>query len=155
MLLYNLKNEIKIKTTKDSIKELVRTAIENFCMTEKEKEWVNIEYGKEDALVDMDKLYAEYVIFNLLKNALYQRKKHKKGYIKISAENNAIIIEDNIIGIDSDKIKEIFNKEYTGEHHGTGLGLAFCKLAMEKMGGSIKCESSYLQYTKFTLLFYI
>ena len=154
MLLYNLKNEMKIKTTKDSIKELVRTAIENFCMTEKEKEWVNIEYGKEDALVDMDKLYAEYVIFNLLKNALYQRKKHKKGYIKISAENNAIIIEDNIIGIDSDKIKEIFNKEYTGEHHGTGLGLAFCKLAMEKMGGSIKCESSYLQYTKFTLLFY-
>ena len=154
ILLHNLKNEIKIKTKKEFINKFMKEILEDFCMIEAEESWVSIEYSKEDSVVDMDKFYAKYIIFNLLKNAFYQRRKHNKGNIKIKVGTNSISIEDDIIGIRSDELRKIFDRTYTGEHHGTGLGLAFCKIAMERMGGRIKCESNYLQYTKFILLFY-
>ena len=97
--------------------------------------------------------YAKYIIFNLLKNAFYQRRKHDKGDIKIKTNNKSIIIEDNIIGINNDELKRIFDNTFTGEHEGTGLGLSFSRIAMESMGGTIECESHYLHYTKFTLKF--
>ena len=87
------------------------------------------------------------------KNALYQRKKYNRGSVKLKVKEDAVIIEDDIIGIQDDEKLKIFNLFYTKERKGTGLGLSFSKMVIEKMGGKIICESEYLQYTKFTLMF--
>ena len=49
--------------------------------------------------------------------------------------------------------EKIFRSYYTTKKNGTGLGLFFCKEAMKKHMGDIKCESKYGLYTKFTLFF--
>ena len=38
-------------------------------------------------------------------------------------------------------------------HHITGIGLAFCRMAMDEMGGTIECESEVGKYTMITLTF--
>ncbi len=47
----------------------------------------------------------------------------------------------------------IFNKYFNNSESGTGLGLAYCKLIMEDLNGSINCYSSINKYTVFTLKF--
>ncbi len=153
ILLHNLKKEIKIKKNKESINKFVQETVKDFSMLEEESKWVTIEYSQKDTLINIDKFYAKYVIFNLLKNAFYQRRKYDKGDIKIIINNKSIIIKDTIIGISNDELRKIYDNTFTGEHEGTGLGLSFSKIAMESMGGTIECESHYLHYTKFTLRF--
>jgi len=96
--------------------------------------------------------YLKHVILNLLSNA------HKYGgrnvLISISTKGNKVFIRDNGIGILEDDLPHIFEKFYTsGSQSGTGIGLAFCKMVMEDMGGSIECFSEYGKYTEFVLTF--
>ena len=51
--------------------------------------------------------------------------------------------------------KVIFDKFYNDSNSGTGIGLAFSKLVMEDLNGSISCYSSAKinGYTVFTLKF--
>jgi signal transduction histidine kinase len=62
-------------------------------------------------------------------------------------ENLRIIIKDNGVGIQKDKLEKIFTKFYqvdtssTREHGGTGVGLAVCKGIVESHGGKIWAES--------------
>lgn len=153
ILLYNLKNDLKINKEKVLINEFIFSVIDDFSMLDEEKQLVKIEYGAINYEINIDVFYTKYVIFNLLKNAFYQRKKHNKGEIYIRVGQNSIEIEDNIIGITKENIKKIFDYTFSNEHEGSGLGLAFCKMAMNEMGGEIECKSNYLQYTKFILEF--
>ncbi len=100
----------------------------------------------------------KYVFFNLMKNAFYFIEKAGKGEISIwdsqIDDYNQIHFRDSGLGIPADKLPFIFNKFYTDRtHHGTGVGLAFCKLVMEKIGGSIECHSEIGKYTEFVLQF--
>lgn len=45
-------------------------------------------------------------------------------------------------GIAADILPRLFNHGFTTKDRGNGFGLAFCKQAMEEMGGSIRAESS-------------
>jgi two-component system NtrC family sensor kinase len=53
-------------------------------------------------------------------------------------------IQDNGKGIDSENLKRIFTPFFTTKPvgQGTGLGLPVCYGIVEKMGGSIKVQSS-------------
>jgi sensor histidine kinase YesM len=70
-----------------------------------------------------------------------------------------ISVKDNGIGIKKDKLNTIFNKfnqiiaKNSGPARSTGLGLTFCKLAVEAHEGEIMVESEQGVYTifKFTL----
>jgi signal transduction histidine kinase len=47
----------------------------------------------------------------------------------------------------------IFDHFFTKTRHGTGVGLAYCKMVMEDLGGDMTCESVKGEYTHFILHF--
>ena len=99
----------------------------------------------------------KYVIFNLLKNALYAIKRPTRGHIEICLElgdnNNYLHFKDTGAGIEAEKIDKIFQLFYSKTRHGSGVGLAFCKHVMQEIGGDITCQSELGHFTQFTLSF--
>lgn len=93
----------------------------------------------------------KHAIINLIKNAYTHNGSNVK--IEVRAENNKLYCKDYGKGIEKEIIKKIFNKFFTHSKSGTGIGLSFCKLVMEDMGGSIKCKSIVGEYTNFILAF--
>jgi len=85
---------------------------------------------------------------NLISNAIKYRSE-QPPVIKISAkaeENNWILsVQDNGIGIDPkyfDYIFGVFRRLHASEKSGTGIGLAICRAAVERLGGRIWVESA-------------
>jgi two-component system CAI-1 autoinducer sensor kinase/phosphatase CqsS len=100
-----------------------------------------------------------HVLFNLLKNGLYYVRKAGRGNIKIllcpGDSANQMIVEDTGTGIPPQNLRRIFERFFTTTEtgHGAGIGLSFCQLVMNGIGGSIRCDSQYGVYTRFTLSF--
>ena len=150
----NLKQNYNIILEPTHINQLVNEILDEYGLTEEELEVIKYKESKIDYLIKVDKFLVKQVVTNLLKNGLYQRKKYNKGIIKIDiVDNNKLIVYDNIIGIEEEFIPYIFYNFTTTNKNGSGLGLSFCKYAMEKMNGNIICESEIFKYTKFTLTF--
>jgi two-component system CAI-1 autoinducer sensor kinase/phosphatase CqsS len=106
-----------------------------------------------------------HVLFNLLRNALFHTDRAGKGTINVFVEPdsgaNRIRVHDTGPGIPPDVLPRIFNRFYsyssdspgTGNITGLGIGLAFCRAAMEHMGGGIVCRTTLGEFTEFTLTF--
>ncbi len=96
-----------------------------------------------------------YVLFNLIKNALYY--KDTPGFIlEIATETgpagNTIKVRDTGPGIPASKRERIFDSFYTsGKKSGVGLGLSFCKHVITSFGGRITCSSKENEWTEFTI----
>ncbi|KTC85110.1 sensor histidine kinase [Legionella brunensis] len=103
------------------------------------------------------KLLMQHVLFNLLKNALYVIATAQKGEITIwtvpGEKFNILYFKDSATGMSSQQLSKLFNHFYTTTFMGTGLGLSFCKLVMNRFGGDIRCESEEGCYTQFALFF--
>lgn len=101
----------------------------------------------------------EHILHNLLKNACYAVSSAGKGAIKVSlgSHNREILLEvfDTGKGISPEHIEKIFEPFFTTKESNTsiGIGLYFCKMAIEKMGGKISCCSEPGNFTKFTVYF--
>jgi signal transduction histidine kinase len=98
-------------------------------------------------LVSMDNDMIMRVITNLLENAI---KYTPNGGIitltgRISGDSVRISVQDSGAGIPPDMQHQIFDKfnrvKYTDGPKGVGLGLAFCRLAVEAHEGRIWVES--------------
>jgi two-component system sensor histidine kinase/response regulator len=89
------------------------------------------------------------VVQNLLGNAL--KFTPSDGWIRLGIEPDenrvCVRVRDNGPGIPAEYRERIFEKfgqveaRANGQKHSTGLGLTFCKLAVEAHGGSIGVES--------------
>ncbi len=118
-----------------------------------------VQYDETESFEFMgDETFFRHIIFNLLKNGIfYVRAKPGGGKIHIwceqQAHHNVIHFKDTGMGISPENLPLIFNSFYTKTHHGTGIGLAFCKMIMESFGGTIRCESVAKEYTHFILSF--
>ncbi|KTC66487.1 sensor protein LuxN [Legionella adelaidensis] len=103
------------------------------------------------------KLLMQHVLFNLLKNALYAIATAQRGEITIWSEKgdkfNYLIFKDTAKGMSPKQLSRLFDHFYTTTFMGTGIGLSFCKLVMDRFGGDIRCEAEEGHYTKFTLSF--
>ncbi|WP_133128282.1 sensor histidine kinase [Legionella nagasakiensis] len=103
------------------------------------------------------KLLMEHVLFNLLKNALYVIAMYERGEIVIWTENsdkfNYLYVKDTAKGMTKQQLSHLFDHFYTTTFMGTGIGLSFCKLVMNRFGGDIYCDAQEGVYTKFTLTF--
>lgn len=92
-----------------------------------------------------DPLAVEQVFSNLIENAVKYLEPNRRGKIVITATESArdvvFCIEDNGRGIadqDKEKIFEIFRRaRNTGDVRGLGMGMAFVKATLRKLGGSV------------------
>ena len=162
IILANLKeNGKKEKLEFLSTSDLLNSAIQEYGFDHENQREKIILNTKENFIIKANKTAFTYVIFNLLKNALYYLNSHPNQYVKIyfkkglrESDFNQVIVENNGPGIPIDKIKNLFEPFYTsGKKEGTGLGLDFCKKTMESFGGKIECESEIGKFTKFILNF--
>jgi two-component system CAI-1 autoinducer sensor kinase/phosphatase CqsS len=162
MILANLKEKgRKEKLEFLSTSDLLISAIQEYGFdNEVQKERVILN-TKENFIIKANKTAFTYIIFNLLKNALYYLNSHPNQYVKIyfkkglsESDFNQVIVENNGPGVPNNKIKNLFKPFYTsGKKDGTGLGLDFCKKTMESFDGKIECESEVGKFTKFILNF--
>jgi two-component system, CAI-1 autoinducer sensor kinase/phosphatase CqsS len=95
-----------------------------------------------------------FVLFNLIKNALYYSSLQSDVSLVIRVADDKVAVQDNGPGIPPDVIAGLFEPFATrGKRGGTGLGLAYCLRVMRAFGGRITCESVLGEYTQFTMSF--
>mgnify|MGYP000125436422 CR=1 FL=1 len=103
------------------------------------------------------KLLIQHVLFNLLKNALYAIATVQRGEVSIWTESKEdthfLYVKDTAKGMTAKQLSRLFDHFYTTTFMGTGIGLSFCKLVMNRFGGDIDCEAQEGLYTKFILSF--
>ncbi len=108
--------------------------------------------------VAVDRRLVERVLVNLALNAL----KHNPGGTRVVLDAGpapdpsevAFTCTDDGRGIPADAMASLFNEVGSGslpeQEDSTGLGLAFCKAAVEAHGGRIWCESAVGRGARFT-----
>jgi signal transduction histidine kinase len=167
MLLMNLReksldeNQMNICFAKDCIEQ----AIERYPFRSDEKDKVELELSEDFKFLGIESMFI-YVIFNLLKNALYSLRSAQKGKIYISIETgiktsllpaedsvNLISFRDTGEGAEEEVINKMFDSFYTTKEGGTGAGLAYCKRTIESFNGKIECESIVGEYCEFRIYF--
>ena len=155
MILNNIRegNVDKSNFTYLSISDTVKKAIKQYAYkNEDEKDLVSLNL-EQNFIFKGDKNMMIFVIFNLLKNALYYKSK-----IEIRTEakpdGNYLYFKDYGPGIEKDKLALIFKSFFTsGKKDGTGLGLPFCKRIMTAFDGDIVCKSEIGEWTEFEMKF--
>lgn len=140
-----------------SITECIDSALTSYPLTDDERELIKTT-NTIDFTFKGNSLLIKHVLYNLLKNALYQIKDAQKGEISIWLEGNnpffnKLHFKDTGKGIPQHMLPHIFERFYTKTKYGTGIGLAFCKMVMEGIGGDIICQSVEGEYAEFILLF--
>lgn len=138
-----------------SMGQCIKDALLRYPLDDEEKS--KIHWKKCDFSYHGDDTLMTHVIFNLLKNALHYLQAANKGEIQIWCDQNEnfniLHFKDTSAGIDADILPHIFDRFYSRTRHGTGVGLAFCKLVMKSFGGDITCQSIKGEYSDFQLFF--
>src|SRR3990167_3336753 len=139
------------------VQKAVEQAIKIYPFQEKEQLLISIE-PIDDVTVFGRAAVITYVLHNLIKNALYAIEAAEKGKIVIwsKREENQLIlyVKDTAGGIETSQLERIFEPFYTTKSktaQSIGLGLYFCKIALERMGATIICDSIIEQYTCFLI----
>lgn len=137
----------------------IAQALERYPFTsDRERNLIEWEQGEDFEYFGAD-LLVNHILFNLIKNSLHSVLSARKGHILITSSRhkttNTISVTDTGTGISASDISRIFEHFYTskGVGQGTGIGLYFCKLAMESFDGKISCTSEHGEFTKFILEF--
>ncbi|NBV06533.1 MAG: response regulator [Proteobacteria bacterium] len=151
-----------------SVNQILPEIVQKFGYKEEsEKQKVKLDLNPENNFIfKAIKDRFTFIIYNLLKNALYYLKEYPNSIVTVGTEQkviegieyNSIYVFDTGPGIPPHIISKLFGDFFTsGKKEGTGLGLAFCKRNMLIFGGDVICESELGQgkagWTKFSLLF--
>lgn len=142
---------LKLKKAEENIYSLINEAITQLNFIRRAA-GVEISYDFEDNLppLNLDRELILRVITNILSNAIKFTPSH--GWIKIrlkeaSSDWVQASISDSGEGIPPEYLDRIFDKfiqvetRRSGHKLSTGLGLTFCKMAVEAHGGKIWAES--------------
>lgn len=144
-----------------SIAQCIDTALRRYPFTEAERLLVFWNRQGDFSFLGSE-LLTVHVLFNLIKNALRHIAESGKGSILISIHQsiwaNQVTFRDTGSGIMPDSLPHIFTRFYTSNTDndivlGAGIGLAFCRDAMQMFGGSIECVSEPGEFTEFVLTF--
>ena len=136
-----------------SARDLVVESVADFAYIEAEHtNKVSVTGG--DFKIMANPVMLKYVLYNLIKNALWYVKALPDAAIVISVTGNQIEVRDTGPGIAADIIPKLFDDFYSADKQGgTGLGLSYCKRTMMALGGDIYCHSELGHYTAFVLSF--
>lgn len=143
-----------------SITELIDDSLEDVAFLAKVREVEFITNIDKNIAIEIDRSVLQRVLVNLLTNAI--KFSPLKGKIEVNttiSESNSITIsvKDSGYGIRSERLKNIF-EHYQSEAppdsmiRSTGLGLSFCKLAVESHGGIITVDSVVTKGSVFSII---
>ncbi len=128
-------------------------------MEKEKKVELHIDCPNKAIKIEMNKVYFDLIIGNLIENAI---KFNDKDAIKIdiqatkTAEGVSISVGDNGRGVPPEDKEKVFDKFYqidkhfTGNVEGAGLGLALVKRIVEAYGGTVDLESKLGEGSTFT-----
>lgn len=124
-----------------------------------ERKQVSIEIDEQLPPLMIDSRLMRRVIINLFSNAIKHTPPGTQIVLGASSDTSSarIWVRDSGPGIPAERQSRLFERFSTGgssagRQSSTGLGLTFCKLAVEAHGGSIVVESAVGQGTTFTIV---
>lgn len=159
LLLYSEMGRSRLSLSKVDLNSVLKQSISN----------LELEIKKKNAVIkteNMPEVYGHHIsLVQLFQNLIANSLKYcaKTPIIKISSriENNNLYVElsDNGIGIEKDKIKDIF-KPFTRINNnlntlGTGIGLAICSTIVKQHHAKINVKSNEVGGTRFIITFNI
>ncbi len=139
--------QMPLKLQAHDVTEIVRNALSRFAPVVKERK-LRCDAPNEPVRVNCDANVIRRILENLISNAVKFTK--PDGAITVTVQRDGgkatISVADDGNGIPPDQHKHIFEKfgqtESGSQHrHSTGIGLAFCRLAVEAHGGKIGVQS--------------
>ncbi|MDI6783406.1 MAG: ATP-binding protein, partial [bacterium] len=145
--------QLKLQYESFQLREIVEQNIAGLkILAEPDKKTLAMEIPDNLPELEADKSLLYRVLTNLMSNAI-KHTYHDEGQVKVTASfdaNNQMVqvnVIDNGEGIPKEYQDKIFDKftqvdtKKLGKKFDTGLGLTFCKLAVEAHGGKIWVES--------------
>lgn len=137
-----------------SVTECIQEALERYPFDGDDRQRVQL-VTEQDFDIHGSDTFFTFVLFNLIKNALYAIKEKGEGNIYITVKKGRVEIRDTGAGIPQTIMPYIFENFYTTKSRkaNAGVGLAFCKRVIESFGGKIRCESTRGQGTLFVMCF--
>lgn len=149
--------DTQIEITPFLMKDMINKAISHYPFDLDEQHLLTLKHI-DDAWVLGQEQMVIHVIHNLLKNALHAIGEAGKGKVIIWTELQKgfinLYVEDTAKGIPTDQLQHIFEPFYTTKKKAAlsvGLGLYFCRIVLQKMGGDIGCQSKLGEYTRFKI----
>jgi two-component system phosphate regulon sensor histidine kinase PhoR len=110
----------------------------------------------EIGALQADRVLTERVLINLLSNAVKFSTTGSEVSIRVEPDHASAVtfrVRNQGAGIPPDQMRRIFEKFVQvgagSTQSGSGLGLSFCRLAVEAQGGRIWAESEVGQWTEF------
>ena len=135
-----------------NLKDLINEQLEYLELLSSKKR-ITLIKKIEDTLYKINKDDFIRIFNNLISNAI----KYNKigGIIEVSLQNNILTISDTGIGIDKDKLDDIYSRYYraTQEQGGFGIGLNIVNKICKIYNIKINVESQINKGTTFTLFF--
>ena len=161
MLLVNTAGQPLFQTKQEPVSttECISDAVRRYPFNNKTERNLLFTSTEIEFYIHAPKLLIVHVLFNLIKNGLYYVQRNGSGTIEIRTcilgDVNYIVVHDTGPGIPLENQGQIFDRFYTttDSGQGAGIGLSFCKIVMESIGGQIVCESVEGEYTTFKLRF--
>lgn len=158
LLLVNLRNRKLERSSfiECSMAACVEEAVDSYPFKRNERRKLEYDLTEDFNFAGIQAMMV-YVLFNLLKNALYSVEAARKGGIKITLQREAsadrLIFTDTGSGISEEALPRVFEGFFTTKSDGTGAGLAFCKRTLNSFGAEIEVASVKGDYTTFTIEF--
>ncbi|MDA9967781.1 ATP-binding protein, partial [Salibacteraceae bacterium] len=144
----------KSKPEKINLTEDLKNCIKLF-----DGESINIQFSSSERKTEIliDKTHFNRIFTNLITNAIEAIGEGVEGQLKITVvvnENDIdVLLADNGIGIEPEKLGRIFEPNFTTKSTGTGLGLAMVKGMLDAAKASISVTSSAGEGSTFSLSF--
>lgn len=152
-LTYIFLENIEVKVCENlELSKIIKEQIDSFEPIFSRKK-LNIKIELEDTLYKINKDDFIRLFNNLFSNAIKYNK--IDGEIEVILKDKRLSIKDSGIGINKDKIKDIFKRYFraTNQSGGFGLGLNIVNMVCKTYNIKIEVESKQNQGTTFNLLF--
>lgn len=111
--------------------------------------------NRNDIMVNMDKIYLNRIITNLVTNARQAEFPGREMIINIDVEQISkriiIVVSDNGTGIPEEILGRIFEPNFTSKSSGMGLGLTMVRKMIQDYNGEITVKSETGIGTQFTI----
>ncbi|MBI4249285.1 MAG: response regulator [Elusimicrobia bacterium] len=154
---YRMENQqLPLKKTKVSLVKIIETCLSILEPDRRKKEIVfETVFPKEPEPVLLDKKYIQRLLINLLSNSLKFTPRGGKITVAVKTLSAGgqveVVIEDTGVGIPEENLEKIFQKFFQGKpgRRGQGLGLTFCRMAVEAHGGKIWAERGQKEGSRF------